>query len=201
MKKITVFALCFAMPGVAGAYIAPVNSCGNAFSYELCQPNGAYQVDQTCIDYCNDWKSQRDSPLRTTNGLVVTTAWPMLTVEVCPDSGDYDTAVECWYGSDTFNTYQCAAGYYGTPGGASDSSACTVCPGHGTCDGGDTFACERGYYKSGGNCNTCPSLGGVAGTTVAANATSITQCYLPAASQFSENSGQGTYTANCFYTN
>lgn len=67
------------------------------------------------------------------------------------------------------STWRCATGYYGTP--MSDSSGCT----------------------------RCPATDGIYGTTNGPGATTATQCYIPAGTQFNDNSGSGTYTANCYY--
>lgn len=99
------------------------------------------------------------------------------------------------------NTYRCNAGYYGTA--TSGSSGCTACPANATCAGGNgsTFVCNQGYYKSGSACARCPSSGGVYGTTKSSGATSITACYMPSGTAFSDTSGRGSYTGDCYYTN
>ncbi len=71
--------------------------------------------------------------------------------------------------------------------------------------------CEQGYYGnpaynllSGGctgTCTRCPSSGGVYGTTASSGATSITECYIPSGGTFSDDTGSGIYTGNCYYSN
>lgn len=63
------------------------------------------------------------------------------------------------------------------------------------------YQCIQGYYGSGQSCTRCPSSGGVYGTTAAAGATTITECYLPSGTAFSDTTGSGTYTDKCYYTN
>lgn len=74
-----------------------------------------------------------------------------------------------------------------------------------TCDAARKYRCAKGYWGSSTNgtsgCNRCPSSGGVYGTTAAAGSTSITSCYIPSGSSFSETAGRGTYTGNCYYKN
>ena len=74
-----------------------------------------------------------------------------------------------------------------------------------TCTTTTEYRCAVGYYGSSTNgtsgCTKCPTSGGISGTTAAAGSTSITSCYLPSGSNFSETSGSGTYTGNCYYKN
>lgn len=73
------------------------------------------------------------------------------------------------------------------------------------------YACAQGYYDSRGvgistsasgvSCTRCPSSGGVYGTTAGAGADAITDCYLPSGTAFSDTTGGGTYTGNCYYKN
>lgn len=98
-------------------------------------------------------------------------------------------------------TYRCNAGYYGTA--TSGSGGCTVCPANASCSGGNgsTFICNQGYYKSGSACARCPASGGVYGTTKSTGATSITACYIPSGTAFTDTGGSGSYTGDCYYTN
>lgn len=68
--------------------------------------------------------------------------------------------------------YRCAVGYYGTP--TTSPTGCTI----------------------------CPSLVGsvLAGTTAAAGATAITECYFPANTPFRTLVGNGIFTGDCYYT-
>ena len=98
-------------------------------------------------------------------------------------------------------SYKCDSGYYGTA--TSASSGCTKCPLNATCAGGNnsTFVCDKGYYNNGTGCTRCPASGGIYGTTANTGATAITECYIPSGSAFSDSTGNGTYTDNCYYTN
>jgi len=97
-------------------------------------------------------------------------------------------------------TYRCASGYYGTA--TSGTSGCTICPSNATCAGGNgsIFVCAKGYYKDGGLCSRCPTSGGVYGTTAAAGATAVTECYLPANTPITDATGTYIFTGNCYYT-
>ena len=66
------------------------------------------------------------------------------------------------------------------------------------------YQCAAGYYGSSTNgstgCTKCPSSGGVAGQS-AAGSIAITSCYIPSGNTFSDSTGSGTYTGNCYYSN
>ncbi len=59
----------------------------------------------------------------------------------------------------------------------------------------ETF-CLPGYYEKAGSCEECPPPG-----TSAAHSTSITDCYIPSGSTFSNDTGSGKYQGNCGYVN
>ncbi len=61
-------------------------------------------------------------------------------------------------------------------------------------------ACKPGYYLSGGDCISCPSSGGVAGRTADNNTGDITSCYIPSGTSFSDGTGSGVYSGNCYYS-
>ena len=63
------------------------------------------------------------------------------------------------------------------------------------------YRCAAGYYGSGVNCTQCPSSGGITGTSVAGDNATITKCYIPSGTSFSDSTGSGTYTNNCYWTN
>jgi len=67
------------------------------------------------------------------------------------------------------------------------------------------YRCAVGYYGSSSNgtsgCTRCPSSGGIYGTTASAGSTSITSCYIPSGTSFSDSTGSGRYTSNCYYSN
>ncbi len=67
------------------------------------------------------------------------------------------------------------------------------------------YRCARGYYGTSTNgtsgCTRCPASGGIYGTTPAASSTVITSCYIPSGNTFSDSTGSGTYTGNCYYKN
>lgn len=63
-------------------------------------------------------------------------------------------------------------------------------------------ACKPGYYKykSGMSCTLCPTFNGVRGQSADQNSSGITACYIPAGTAFSDDSGTGIYTENCYYS-
>ncbi len=79
----------------------------------------------------------------------------------------------------------------------------TYCECDGTKHTKTEYRCAAGYYGNSTNgtsgCTRCPSSGGVYGTS-AQGSTDITSCYLPSGTTFSDSTGSGTYTSNCYYT-
>ena len=55
------------------------------------------------------------------------------------------------------------------------------------------------FYLENGTCWICPLSGGTAGRSADKNDTGITACYIPSGSTFSDTTGSGTYTGNCYY--
>lgn len=82
---------------------------------------------------------------------------------------------------------------------------CDCSSGTAKCIETTVYQCAVGYYGRSTNgtsgCTRCPSSGGVYGTTAAAGSTAITSCYIPSGSSFSDGTGSGTYTGNCYYKN
>jgi len=79
----------------------------------------------------------------------------------------------------------CNAGYY------MSGTVCKPCP-------VGTYKSTSGTQTS---CTTCPTSGGVAGTTESQGSTAVTQCYIPAGTSFSDSTGTYEYTDKCYYSN
>lgn len=104
---------------------------------------------------------------------------------------------------------ECPAGYYGYIDEVSQEPNCALCPSGATSQIGageisDCF-CDSGYYgiinSESDSCTRCPELSaGQYGTSPAAS-TSVTECYVPSNTIYSDSSGKYMYTQNCFYTN
>lgn len=85
---------------------------------------------------------------------------------------------------------------------------CVDCPAAssiGTCDGSDTVKCIKGFYGT-TSCSQCPpaqyqSCMGSFGTTDAAGAKEITECYIAKDGSFCDETGKGIFTDKCSYTN
>ncbi len=159
---------------------AALNCCGGQGA---CQVAGATQ-DSSCTNtrICNC-----KTTTSTSNGVESTTVRTL--VNTCKNNVSYASCEV------SLPTSECASGYYGTA--TSTTSGCTACPSNATCAGGNnsTFVCKKGYYKNGSSCSACPG----SGTTSAAGATSISSCYIPSGTAFSDSEGGGEYTANCPY--
>ncbi|MDE5615699.1 MAG: hypothetical protein K2I81_02605 [Alphaproteobacteria bacterium] len=67
-----------------------------------------------------------------------------------------------------------------------------------------SYRCAEGYYGTTSNgtsgCTRCPASGGIYGMS-AAGSTTITACYIPSGTGFSDSTGSGIYTENCYYKN
>ncbi len=63
-----------------------------------------------------------------------------------------------------------------------------------------TYHAHKGYYSDRLACRECPTSGVAAGTTAEDGATKITQCYMPTGAAFSDGTGSGTYTGDCYYS-
>ncbi len=66
------------------------------------------------------------------------------------------------------------------------------------------YACDAGYYHSAGSglsitCNPCPQLLGSAPSTSKIGNRSITGCYIPANTSFSDDTGSGIYIDRCYH--
>lgn len=67
------------------------------------------------------------------------------------------------------------------------------------------YACNTGSYRSAGSglsmtCSPCPQQLGSAPSTSKIGNLSITGCYIPAKTSFSDDTGTGTYVHNCYYS-
>ncbi|MDE5615701.1 MAG: hypothetical protein K2I81_02615 [Alphaproteobacteria bacterium] len=199
MKSLFVMASCLAYAGMAlGAEMCvisnmPMNDGTTVYIYDdSCKPSSDDSGDFLVISACDMCAGKT-----TTSGGITTVRAAGKVTGSFPSGGGL---VRCTCSPGTVS-YKCASGYYGTA--TSAQSGCTACPGNATCSGGNgsVFRCNVGYYKNGTSCTRCPASGGVYGTTAGAGATSVTECYLPSGTAFSDASGSGTYEGNCYYSN
>lgn len=56
-------------------------------------------------------------------------------------------------------------------------------------------ACKPGYYLSAGTCVACPE----SGTSADKNNSGITDCYIPADTTITDETGEYTYISDCYY--
>lgn len=184
MKKLLTAAIIGAA-GVSGAHAA-LNCCATAPCCISASSSCSYDSSCTRTLTCNCGTSS--TGLANKYGIVATTTQKQ---EVyCVGQTAYS---KCVAGT---TTYKCARGYYGTA--TSASAGCTACPANATCAGGNgsTFTCKANYYKNGSTCQPCPNSG-----KSTAGSTSITSCYLPSGTTFSDSTGSGTYSDKCYYSN
>lgn len=120
----------------------------------------------------------------------------------CGLSGEIFMGCECVCNNCTSDAAYTAAG---TGYQKKVNRTCDCSSGTAKCTETTVYQCAVGYYGRSTNgtsgCTRCPSSGGVYGTTAAAGSTAITSCYIPSGSSFSDGTGSGTYTGNCYYQN
>lgn len=159
-------------------------------SWRACLPSLDITYDSSCSEIaCRSCGNARPL-LPSSSGVETTNNYRYETT--CPSSYGGVATCSCKLIS---TKYTCASGYYGTA--TSSTSGCTACPSNATCAGGNgsTFVCQKGYYQNGSSCSACPGNGTTSGT----GAPSISSCYIPAGTSFSDAPGSGTYDQNCPY--
>ena len=165
--------------GDCGATNTPILGC-NIEGYlgtKICYRNGSSDVYVQSCNNCPDGMT-RTSLSIALNGCNASYFGCTGCPSVC--SSTSWTASSTGYETRCYNNgcqYRCAAGYYGS---ATGNAYGTTSP---------------------TGCTQCPSSGGVAGQSVAGDNTAITKCYIPAGTSFSDSTGSGTYTNNCYWTN
>ncbi len=185
---------------IAAAFVAAISPCTvNALSaitsctesdWKMCLANYGVKYAASCSNMaCGQCRNGLNG-LVNSYGVITTTSY-VYDVN-CPTEYGGTATCEC---RQRGVSYKCGGGYYGTA--TSSSTGCTKCPDNATCAGGNgsTFSCAIGYYKNGSQCTQCPD----GGTTSAAGATSISSCYIPLGTSFTEIPGNGLYTRNCPY--
>jgi len=127
---------------------------------------------------------------------------------------DYLTCVPCTADADCISGYGCIKG---------DCKLCKACSNcadadtwkdvgtgyqrlnHCNCDGTCTakYRCAKNYFGKPNNstsgCSRCWEA--VGAVTKAAGSENATDCYIPKNTGFSDSTGNGNYTADCYYTN
>ncbi len=192
----------------SGSLWAMVDCAPCALNYVRCP---------TCTDYCGSCQPST-RPCNTSSALISC-------INNCPAdcryldwetlSGNAAVLTKCnaQYG-DTDSSisyscgYRCAEGYYGLP--AISMTSCKTCPQNGTCTEGSDVSCNAGYYKkkTGGNlllpiysCNRCPYDYAAKRYGISVKgSTSITACYIPASTKFSDVTGSWEYSQKCNYS-
>lgn len=174
----------------------------------LCGPAEMYGDDLSwfgprCgdINYDEFRDTGRGCLLGENNGYIVHCDLPSYGENICAfcDSGPVDT-LPVWVESGANRVSRSIWESVGEHVSDSDNWSCDF-------DVSETveYGCSAGYYQSSGTgasmtCSRCPSSGGIYGTN-SIGTTSITSCYIPSGTSFSDDSGSGTYTGNCYYSN
>ena len=160
--------------------------CESYIDWDNCEAKeggvNSFSLSPECESVCADVKRMSVTTETISSGNIVAT-YPMPQIIVLQGCGlasnwyniscRWATGVEASYGARVAGkgTVYCKEGYYGTPKHLDDDSAC----------------------------KQCPSSGGVAGKSVVGSNTSITGCYIPSGSSFSDSTGSGVYTNNCYW--
>lgn len=141
--------------------------------------------DSTCDNICSFCSGTATTP----DGYVYQPALSTgtyqtsFTRQISLDCGESTYSCNCGvYGVNNLiatGTLVCDTGYYGTP----------------------TYTYTERYGDYFAGCYRCPSSGGVYGTTAGPGATSVTECFIPSGNTFSDDSGSGEYSGDCYYTN
>ncbi len=171
-------------------YVEP--GLGGGTSGIMCYINNCparYAADGSCDTICDWCTGSATTPTGyvVEDGLgLVTTSVKRYVAVVCDDSNNTYACVcsdKSHLNQDLqLQTMKCDTGYYGTP-------SYTY-----------TQRFPSGYTDSFTGCTRCPSSGGGYGTTSSPGATSVTECYIPDGTSFSDDKGSGTYTDNCYYS-
>lgn len=112
-------------------------------------------------------------------------------VIICPDATYYDCP-SCVGGIASIYSYQ--------------TNTVVISPNesysYGTCSRDTVVAvkCLAGYFGNGATCTKCSTATGDDSATSAAGSIVITSCYIPSGNSFSDSSGSGVYTGNCYYS-
>ncbi len=189
MKKhilVTTGILCMVTAPAISALTQTVAQCYNPTTQVYSVPYLASGVtpSSSCLSACG--MTAGTSPTTSTSNGIITTTQPAVKVTSSTNAVPTSDAslVSCTRTST--KTYVCEAGYYGSP--TSSTSGCTQC--------------EKGYYCPGGTTRySCATQTKNSSATSAAGAKSITSCYLPANTSFSDSSGTYQYSSNCYYSN
>lgn len=165
------------------------NDCANG-KWKTCPSNVNY--DACSYSMCRECEGIGFTVPPPPNAYGIVTSETNKYETVCPGLGNNNATCEC----NTYTTYECGSGYYGTA--KSETTGCTKCPSNATCAGGNssTFICNKNYYKNGSTCTPCPSPG----ITEKTGVTDIKDCFIPSGTTFSDSTGNGIYTQNCYYT-
>ena len=143
-----------------------------------------HTADSTCDNICNWCKGTATAPTGYIykSALIEDSYSTSVSRNITLECGERTYSCTCGDKSDTFTmsgTLVCDTGYYGTP----------------------TYTYTERYGDYFAGCYRCPSSGGVYGTTAGPGATSVTECYIPSGNTFSDDSGSGEYSGDCYYTN
>ena len=140
------------------------------------------EPDASCDGICSWCSGNATTPTGYVNnalGLTTTTITRGVSTECNNDGMTYSCSCSEKSGTNVeLNSLACDVGYYGNPS--------------------YSYSERYGDYFSG--CYRCPSSNGVYGTTATVGGTSVAECYLPSGNTFSDETGSGTYSNNCYYS-
>ncbi len=226
-KTIIIGAICALMNTNTANAISVINPDLDTKCYKI--PNGCITADSSCSRICTSCTDSISAPsiygIRTINRRSVSASCKDSTYYSCTCNiakatyecadGYYGTATSATTGctacpdnatcaGGNASTFICNSGYVKLN---SNPTVCTKCPDNANCASG-LITCNAGYYLDGNTCERCPASmfnpGAPLPSTMipgesAMGSTSINDCYLPSGTNFSDNTGTGTYGADCYY--
>lgn len=206
--------------------IIPIHSITNAastctFTGTSCPTSGGFATNTQFVNgTCNYMSSTTDQPTKSPKACYKTSSGQYIQFEDCTRCTSPKTLkqVPLSYLDDRCSNYSgtvticcetCSAStcvsdttYSGIGDGYEVKTIreCSECNG---CVGEDLLRCAAGYYGDGYNtCTQCPkSTETNTYGTSSPGSTSITGCYIPDGTAFSNTTGRGKFTANCNYSN
>ena len=96
-------------------------------------------------------------------------------------------------GLNPITCFDCDSTSWASAGSGRESRIEATCS-NGTCTKDTLYRCAAGYYGNGTTCTVCPG-----GGTSPAGTTAVSGCYIPSGQSFSDGTGSGKYTRNCYY--
>jgi len=107
-----------------------------------------------------------------------------------------DSNNSCYQCGAALECVNCDSTNWASAGAGSESRINAVCDTNtGLCSKTTEYRCIAGYYGSGKSCSSCPN----GGTSRLGDNSTISRCYLPDGTGFSDSTGSGVIDDDCYY--